>query len=176
MTGVQTCALPIYAFEQRPVYFAPLGHRLAGGRTHEGAGTRTMAIAMPPAPAATQADTHEAVAHSRRAPQLPASRLATDVRLPELPEHVDPHAFDAQSLLRETVDGARLLPEAALWLLEHAETEAIRSAADIIRRRRYPDDRATFIIDRNINYTNACVIKCTFCAFYRLPEIGRAHV
>ena len=135
-----------------------------------------MAIAMSPAPATTRTATLESVAQSRRAPQLPASRLTTEVRLPELPEHVHPQAFDAHSLLRETVDGARLLPEAALWLLEHGETEAIRAAADTIRLRRYPDGRATFIIDRNINYTNACVIKCTFCAFYRLPGSPEAYL
>ena len=34
---------------------------------------------------------------------------------------------------------------------------------------RYPDDIATYIIDRNINYTNVCVTACKFCAFYRAP-------
>jgi cyclic dehypoxanthinyl futalosine synthase len=135
-----------------------------------------MAIAAPTAPSATFAESPSSIATSVRAPQLPASRVATTVQLPELPEHIDAKSFDAQSLLRETLGGKRLEPEAALWLLEHADTEAIREAADVIRLRRYPDGRATFIIDRNINYTNACVIKCTFCAFYRLPGSPEAYL
>ena len=39
-----------------------------------------------------------------------------------------------------------------------------------MRRRRYPDNIATYIIDRNINYTNVCVTACKFCAFYRAPK------
>ena len=38
-----------------------------------------------------------------------------------------------------------------------------------MRRRRFPDNIATYIIDRNINYTNVCVTACKFCAFYRTP-------
>ena len=64
--------------------------------------------------------------------------------------------------------------------------------ADSVRRRLHPERVVTYIIDRNINYTNFCTEYCTFCAFYRpLPkpgvknaraeegyilEIGRAHV
>ncbi len=135
-----------------------------------------MAIATPQAPSSARDATRRSVAGSVRAPQLSASRLTTDVRLPELPEHIDARAYDGASLLRETVAGARLTPHGALWLLEHADTEAIREAADTIRAGRYPDSRATFIIDRNINYTNACVIKCTFCAFYRLPGSPDAYL
>ncbi len=135
-----------------------------------------MAIATPLTTSSAALDSDSHVSQSRRAPQLPASRVTTSVRLPQLPEHVGTGAFNTVSLLRETLDGARLTPIAALWLLEHAETEAIREAADVIRQRRYPDGRATFIIDRNINYTNACVIKCTFCAFYRLPGSPDAYV
>jgi cyclic dehypoxanthinyl futalosine synthase len=39
-----------------------------------------------------------------------------------------------------------------------------------VRRRRYPDDIVTYLIDRNINYTNVCVTACKFCAFYRAPK------
>src|SRR5439155_6062321 len=41
----------------------------------------------------------------------------------------------------------------------------------------YPDNIATYIIDRNINYTNVCVTACKFCAFYRAPkhEEGWTH-
>src|SRR3954469_545482 len=44
--------------------------------------------------------------------------------------------------------------------------------ADRVRREKHPHDTVTFIIDRNINYTNVCVADCGFCAFYRRPKHG----
>jgi cyclic dehypoxanthinyl futalosine synthase len=46
----------------------------------------------------------------------------------------------------------------------------IGSAADQVRREKHPGDIVTYIIDRNINYTNVCVADCGFCAFYRRPR------
>ena len=46
--------------------------------------------------------------------------------------------------------------------------------ADAVRRRLHPEGVVTYIIDRNINYTNFCTEYCTFCAFYRpLPRAGK---
>src|SRR5690348_18472870 len=42
--------------------------------------------------------------------------------------------------------------------------------ADRVRREKHPHNTVTFIIDRNINYTNVCVADCGFCAFYRRPK------
>ncbi len=44
------------------------------------------------------------------------------------------------------------------------------AAADAMRRRLHPDPVVTYIVDRNINYTNVCVADCGFCAFYRRPK------
>ncbi len=44
------------------------------------------------------------------------------------------------------------------------------AAADAVRREKHPDGIVTFIVDRNINYTNVCVADCGFCAFYRRPK------
>jgi cyclic dehypoxanthinyl futalosine synthase len=86
---------------------------------------------------------------------------------PEVPAGPDPvRQRDALECARS---GGRISAEDALFLLEHGDFDAIGDAADAIRRRRFPEDYATFIIDRNINYTNVCVIRCSFCAFYRLP-------
>jgi len=46
------------------------------------------------------------------------------------------------------------------------------AAADAVRREKHPDGVVTFIVDRNINYTNVCVADCGFCAFYRRPKHG----
>jgi cyclic dehypoxanthinyl futalosine synthase len=72
-------------------------------------------------------------------------------------------------LLSRAADGGRISPDEALHLYTEAPLHALGEAADAVRRRRYPDNVATYIIDRNINYTNVCVTACKFCAFYRAP-------
>jgi cyclic dehypoxanthinyl futalosine synthase len=57
----------------------------------------------------------------------------------------------------------------ALFLLRQADLLAVGRLADNVRRRLHPDGRVTFVVDRNVNYTNVCVIGCRFCAFYRRP-------
>ena len=49
-------------------------------------------------------------------------------------------------------------------------------AAQGVRRRIVPEPRVTFVIDRNINYTNVCVSGCRFCAFYRAPGSPEGYV
>jgi cyclic dehypoxanthinyl futalosine synthase len=63
--------------------------------------------------------------------------------------------------------GERLSGEEALALYRHAPTAVLGRLADGIRARKHPGGIVTYIIDRNVNYTNVCVAKCTFCAFYR---------
>jgi cyclic dehypoxanthinyl futalosine synthase len=80
-------------------------------------------------------------------------------------------------LLSHAADGGRIDPDEALLLYTDAPLHGLGEAADAVRRRRYPDNIATYIIDRNINYTNVCVTACKFCAFYRAPkhEEGWTH-
>ena len=73
------------------------------------------------------------------------------------------------SILARAADGGRITPEEALDLYVHAPLHALGRAADAVRRHRYPDNVATYLIDRNVNYTNVCVTACKFCAFYRAP-------
>ena len=61
----------------------------------------------------------------------------------------------------------RLTPREGEEMLLHGDPIALGRLADAERHRRYPSDRVTFIIDRNINYTNVCVNECRFCAFFR---------
>jgi cyclic dehypoxanthinyl futalosine synthase len=74
-----------------------------------------------------------------------------------------------RDILEQAAGGRRISGAAALYLLEYGDRDRIGEVADAVRRRQFPEDYATFIVDRNINYTNICVIKCSFCAFYRLP-------
>jgi cyclic dehypoxanthinyl futalosine synthase len=63
--------------------------------------------------------------------------------------------------------GERVTADEALELYRHAPTATLGRLADAVRARKHPDRLVTYIIDRNVNYTNVCVAKCTFCAFYR---------
>jgi cyclic dehypoxanthinyl futalosine synthase len=66
----------------------------------------------------------------------------------------------ADRTTRLTLDEARRL------YLEAPTAELGRMANDV-RRRKHPEGVVTYIIDRNVNYTNVCVARCRFCAFYR---------
>jgi cyclic dehypoxanthinyl futalosine synthase len=77
---------------------------------------------------------------------------------------------EIDSILQRGADGGRITPEEALLLYTEAPFHALGEAADAVRRRRYPDGIVTYLIDRNINYTNVCVTACKFCAFYRAPK------
>ncbi|WP_433373219.1 cyclic dehypoxanthinyl futalosine synthase [Actinoplanes sp. CA-142083] len=84
---------------------------------------------------------------------------------------------EIDSILQRAADGGRITPEEALLLYTEAPFHALGEAADTVRRRRYPDGIVTYLIDRNINYTNVCVTACKFCAFFRAPKHneGWAH-
>ena len=70
-------------------------------------------------------------------------------------------------ILERVLGGERLSPGDAVVLLDEGSLLALGSAADTIRRRRNDPNVATYIVDRNINYTNVCIYRCQFCAFYR---------
>ncbi len=70
----------------------------------------------------------------------------------------------------------RLTPREALLLLEHGDVLDLGAAAGAMRRRLLPGDKVTFIVDRNVNYTNVCVSECRFCAFYATKDSEAAYV
>src|SRR3954466_15762614 len=63
--------------------------------------------------------------------------------------------------------GVRVSADEALELYRHAPTSLLGRLADGVRAMKHPERLVTYIIDRNVNYTNVCVAKCNFCAFYR---------
>jgi cyclic dehypoxanthinyl futalosine synthase len=85
---------------------------------------------------------------------------------------------DLQDVLDRAAEGGRISPEEALDLYTNAPFHALGRAADAARRRRFGDTAhiATYLIDRNINYTNVCVTACKFCAFYRAPKHAEGWV
>jgi cyclic dehypoxanthinyl futalosine synthase len=76
-----------------------------------------------------------------------------------------PTAIDR--LVEKVQQGVRLDGAEAVQLYRAAPTAVLGSLADAIRARKHPDRLVTYIIDRNVNYTNVCVARCNFCAFYR---------
>jgi cyclic dehypoxanthinyl futalosine synthase len=63
--------------------------------------------------------------------------------------------------------GNRISAAESLALYRDAPTPLLGRLADAVRARKHPERIVSYIIDRNVNYTNVCVAKCTFCAFYR---------
>ncbi len=72
--------------------------------------------------------------------------------------------------------GVPLDRQEALFLLTGAELLDVGRLADDLRRRKHPQGRVTFVVDRNVNYTNVCQSKCRFCAFYRDAGASDAYV
>lgn len=94
------------------------------------------------------------------------------------PQKSDPHAPtrkfksapplpNVDALLERAVDGGRLSFTEALRVYDQASLFDLGLAADAIRKRKNAPDVVTYIVDRNVNYTNVCTTSCRFCAFYR---------
>jgi len=79
-------------------------------------------------------------------------------------------------LLEEILAGRRMNNEEFAYLYQHADLLTLGKAANEAREKCFPNNMATFIIDRNINYTNICTCQCKFCAFYRHENDTDAYV
>ncbi|MEW6428195.1 MAG: cyclic dehypoxanthinyl futalosine synthase [Thermodesulfobacteriota bacterium] len=76
----------------------------------------------------------------------------------------------------KVLSGGRLSPEEGLALFHSADLYALGFLADAVRRRKHPEATVTYVIDRNINYTDVCISGCKFCAFYKAPEKAGGYV
>lgn len=72
-----------------------------------------------------------------------------------------------ERIVTKVEQGKRLSAPEALTLYTKASTHQLGRLADGVRARKHPTRDVTYIIDRNVNYTNVCVARCAFCAFYR---------
>ena len=72
-------------------------------------------------------------------------------------------------VLTRALAGERIGEADALALLASRDLVRVGRAANELRNRRVDPQRVTFIVDRNVNYTNVCHTDCDFCAFYRRP-------
>ncbi len=87
-----------------------------------------------------------------------------------------PTITSTRELLDRAISGGRLSFEEGMRLYQEADQEELITAADTVRERRHPDGVVTYLVDRNINYTNICIIDCGFCAFYRKPASPEAYL
>ena len=72
--------------------------------------------------------------------------------------------------------GDRLNDDQFLELYTGADLHQLGFLADQTRKRLHKEKVVTYVIDRNINYTDICISACKFCAFYQLPETGKGYL
>jgi len=82
--------------------------------------------------------------------------------------------------VREVADkfygGERIDPEEGRLLYKEASLLELSQMAHWMRMQKHPDPIVTYIVGRNINYTNICWVRCSFCAFYRPPGSEEGYV
>ena len=76
----------------------------------------------------------------------------------------------------KVLGGERITSEEALRLYRSMALPELGALADAVRQRKHPERIVTYIIDRNINYTNICNVYCTFCAFMREEKDDDSYV
>ena len=79
-------------------------------------------------------------------------------------------------IVAKAESGQRVDADEALRLYREAPTAVLGRLADAWRARKHPSRVVTYIIDRNVNYTNLCVARCNFCAFYRTVGSADGYV
>jgi cyclic dehypoxanthinyl futalosine synthase len=81
-----------------------------------------------------------------------------------------------RAIEEKVLAGERITAEEGLFLLDHADLTTLSCLADSVRWSKHPERLVSYVIDRNINYTNFCNAFCTFCAFYRAPRHEEGYV
>jgi cyclic dehypoxanthinyl futalosine synthase len=100
-------------------------------------------------------------------PRVEQVRFFDDDRRAPLPRPSHPPRASFDGLLARASEGARLSGAEGERLLAEGSLFDLGLAADAVRTRKHPDGVVTYIVDRNVNYTNVCTTSCRFCAFYR---------
>ncbi len=75
-----------------------------------------------------------------------------------------------KELITKILDGERMSVEEGAKLFRDGGLYELGMLADEIRKRKHPEPIVTYVVDRNINYTDICVSACKFCAFFKAPE------
>lgn len=75
-----------------------------------------------------------------------------------------------ERICTKVIHGERVTDEEYLLLEDKADLHLLGFLADDVRKRLHPEKKVTYVIDRNINYTDICISACKFCAFFKAPE------
>ena len=84
--------------------------------------------------------------------------------------------MSVDKIIDYALNGARLSAKEALTLYESASLNELAWAAEQICNAKHIEPIKTYVVDRNINYTNECVSACKFCAFFKSPEANCSYV
>jgi len=98
--------------------------------------------------------------------------------LPErdgVPNQVRTASLTAE-ILEKSLSGQRVSEAEALHLFEKADLSDLGLTATAQRNRHNDSSRVSYVVDRNVNYTDICNVYCTFCAFYHRPGDSRGYV
>ena len=82
-----------------------------------------------------------------------------------------PAARSIDDIADKVYDGERLTFDDGVRLFHHHNLPELGSLANHMREKLHPytNDTVTYVVGRNVNYTNVCWVRCKFCAFYRIP-------
>lgn len=81
-----------------------------------------------------------------------------------------------KDISHEVLSGARISDDDFMILHDQGDLYQLGMLANAIRERLHPQRDVTYVVDRNINYTDICVSACKFCAFFKTPEDGDGYV
>jgi cyclic dehypoxanthinyl futalosine synthase len=84
--------------------------------------------------------------------------------------------MNLKKIVSKVSKGKRVERDEGLNLFRNADLLTLGELANAVRKRLHPERLVTFIVDRNINYTNICVNRCKFCAFYRDADSPEAYI
>ena len=79
-------------------------------------------------------------------------------------------------IAEKILQGRRIGDEEFLVLWNEGDLNTLGALADTVRKRLHPEQIVTYVIDRNINYTDICISACKFCAFFSAPENGDGYL
>lgn len=83
---------------------------------------------------------------------------------------------ETQAIIEKRLAGERLSVADGIRLLQNADLLSLGQGADLVRKQMHPENIVSFVIDRNINYTNICSCQCKFCAFYCKPGDPEGYI
>jgi cyclic dehypoxanthinyl futalosine synthase len=84
--------------------------------------------------------------------------------------------MEINNLLERALQKEFLSLEEGVFLFKNASTTELAFVGNELRKKAKPDNKVTWIIDRNVNTTNVCIANCKFCNFYRIPGHAEAYI